>query len=394
MVFGENKNNHLLYINIFHILLSIIIAVGLYRIASAYLVLLSGEELKNIESYSTISVLLFLGLIIFFIICKFRTHTTSLNLLYLFALFSIIPLIFYFDSFNLYFKSIIYSWLFILMFRYGYFMGFQDKQLTYKINSLLIISMAVLLPLCINSYIIHRHVNFLISNDAIFSLVVLLPLPILFKNKKISYLLLSIIIILAFFSLKRSVIGGVLLSMTIATIIIVMNNKKKYLIFIVVIMALIYGQSALMNTTIGYAIENRFDQGDSGRSDLQSIIIDQFEKSSTAEMIFGHGYGGTTKVIGVPAHNDFLEILYNYGFICLILYSATLLLFLYKVVVWYQYRNYFIDYYISFVVSIILLIFLSTFNCIITSMYGNVIFLIIGISYGKISSQFLSVKRR
>lgn len=358
---------------------------------SAYLMILRGDKLENIDSYSTIYVILFLLLITIFVIYKFKTHTVPINLLYFVAFFSIFPILLFSDSLNLFFKAIIYSWLFILMFRYGYCLGYYDEQLPFKINSLLIISMAVLLPLNIDGYIINSSTNFLISNDAIFSLAALTPIPILLKNKKIAYLLLSFIVVLALFSLKRSVIGGVILSVALGTMIIVMNNKKGYLIIIAIILVLICGQITLKNTPVGYAIMNRFEQGDSGRSDMHSEIFNHISHSFFPEIIFGHGYGGTTKILGMPAHNDFIDIFYNYGIIYFILYSFIVLLFIYKCFAWYKYKNYFLKYYVSFVMSIVLLIFLSMFNCIITSMYGNIIFFTIGISYGKIRCQLVSI---
>lgn len=66
--------------------------------------------------------------------------------------------------------------------------------------------------------------------------------------------------------------------------------------------------------------------GGSGRSDRWIYILKQFENSSLFNTIFGHGDAAVSKLLPEyaghtgHAHNDFIELLYNYGIFSVICY--------------------------------------------------------------------------
>lgn len=62
--------------------------------------------------------------------------------------------------------------------------------------------------------------------------------------------------------------------------------------------------------------------GGSGRSVIWGYVSDGIKKSKTMHLIFGHGINGVKNLVGTHAHNDFLEIIYNYGIIALGLYVS------------------------------------------------------------------------
>lgn len=56
-----------------------------------------------------------------------------------------------------------------------------------------------------------------------------------------------------------------------------------------------------------------FERDSSGRDVLRSRIISALKSSNIVYWIFGHGDGGAAATIGSNVHNDFLEVLYNFG---------------------------------------------------------------------------------
>ena len=76
-------------------------------------------------------------------------------------------------------------------------------------------------------------------------------------------------------------------------------------------------------------VTNRFeamneDEGN-GRLDIYSDVFVQYLDSDLFSQLFGHGYNMVSVVLkGPSAHNDFLEVLYDYGIIGFIILSICM----------------------------------------------------------------------
>ena len=108
------------------------------------------------------------------------------------------------------------------------------------------------------------------------------------------------------------------------------TNIKSISIFIGLIVA-IYWFVANNSETINHIV-SRFhaieDDEGSGRTELYDVILNSFSNSSFISQMFGHGYRSVISILdGVPAHNDFLEILYDFGIVPLTVYVIILLKF-------------------------------------------------------------------
>lgn len=70
-------------------------------------------------------------------------------------------------------------------------------------------------------------------------------------------------------------------------------------------------------------LEGLEEDGGSGRDVRWQFIWEAIERSSASQLFLGHGFAGAVKLfLGSHAHNDFLEVLYNYGILSFILYCA------------------------------------------------------------------------
>lgn len=68
------------------------------------------------------------------------------------------------------------------------------------------------------------------------------------------------------------------------------------------------------------------EDGGNGRLDIYLRLISLLKKSSFVEILFGHGgLNSVANTLGISAHNDFFEILFDFGIIALIIYIAFIL---------------------------------------------------------------------
>lgn len=164
------------------------------------------------------------------------------------------------------------------------------------------------------------------------SYIFLFLLPFLFDTYKKWLKILFIVIVLTIIvsSLKRGgIVASVLGLMSYFIVDLIIKNKKSGLkvigaiigvsiVFFVVILIIEY------NT--GSNIFDRFldikDDGGSGRIDVYKTTYVMISQSDFFQYIFGHGYNMVlaNSPMNLSAHNDFLEIWYDYGLIALLLY--------------------------------------------------------------------------
>lgn len=92
----------------------------------------------------------------------------------------------------------------------------------------------------------------------------------------------------------------------------------------------------LFSFTIGiiYLINNTFevstdvverfksikDDGGSGRDSIYMLLWNNIQNFDSKELIFGRGYSSVYDLIGLQAHNDFLQIIHSIGIIGLVIY--------------------------------------------------------------------------
>lgn len=170
-------------------------------------------------------------------------------------------------------------------------------------------------------------------NNGAYTLLYLLPFILCFKKSSLRIGGLIITFIALLFSMKR---GG-LVAFAIAVLVyglvnIFFVNKKKigigsFILSVIVIAGLIY-MFVFFDELTGNILSVRFqsleDDGGSGRMDIYSVVWSHIKQSSFFELLFGHGWDAVRQNCGMEAsaHNDFLEVLYDFGIVVFLLYVA------------------------------------------------------------------------
>jgi O-antigen ligase len=100
--------------------------------------------------------------------------------------------------------------------------------------------------------------------------------------------------------------------------------KTAVILFItlVALIILFYVLINYLGDNIIERLSDRDDETGSGRLDIWNSLIQRLSMQDFEFWIFGNGHLSTTKYSweNLTAHNDFLEVVYNYGIINLIIY--------------------------------------------------------------------------
>lgn len=167
----------------------------------------------------------------------------------------------------------------------------------------------------------------IVLRDYTFSIIVLVPFILLSRNSylKISLFALSFLAIIV--SVKRSLIIAFVISIVIYYLISLLkrdSNRKNTRMVTIACVILFIGGSAVFidkSSDISEQLEARFksieDDSGSGRTFIYAAIAANISQSSDLQYLFGHGFNAVATDIYLPAHNDFLEIQYDYGIIAL-----------------------------------------------------------------------------
>ena len=107
----------------------------------------------------------------------------------------------------------------------------------------------------------------------------------------------------------------------------IQQNKVKKILPLLFITYVVGGMAVYIGANYNNFLWHRlealiYSQDSSGRNYLWARIIELLENSNIVSLVFGHGDGAVSKTIGAHAHNDYLEILYDFGILPLILYAS------------------------------------------------------------------------
>lgn len=178
----------------------------------------------------------------------------------------------------------------------------------------------------------------LFASNQVFYVSLLLPCLFLLKKRWMKYVAMLIVVVCASISFKRSTLLVTLLTLFFS---LIFEFKGKGKLFTrVLLMALLVGGSFWLfsfinDQTSGYFIErinSINDTGGAGRLDIYKSVLNHFSNQSSFDKLFGSGYNtvirnGWVRDDGVlvSSHNDFLEILCDYGIVGLVIYIVFII---------------------------------------------------------------------
>lgn len=141
------------------------------------------------------------------------------------------------------------------------------------------------------------------------------------------------------------------------------NSLAKRLIAFAVILLVTYFLIAKLTGSYNLRMFDRLakleEDGGSGRADRWAFILKAWtDEQSVLPLLFGHGHGSVVKLVGGHAHNEFLEMLYDYGIFVLFIYIAVFVSYFREVRLMYKAKfPYAKEFMVSFIVSIFLAMF-------------------------------------
>lgn len=225
--------------------------------------------------------------------------------------------------------------------------------------------------------------NILASINQIYYILLLLPWILLIKKDLFRHLLFFSILLLCLLSAKRTaiIIIGISLITYILTNYKMVEHKLRYgiiMISIITISISIFMQ--YKNSSTDFLI-NRFENIDedrgSGREEIYIRVINMITNSTPENIIVGNGHNSVrVNSKSLSAHNDFLEVTYDYGIVGLGLYIILHILLIKRIIFFKKidkyYNSYLTSYLIFFIMSIFShLILYPTYFVYLTAYWGS-----------------------
>ncbi|WP_218567091.1 hypothetical protein [Bacteroides pyogenes] len=273
--------------------------------------------------------------------------------------------------------------MWLLMFILGLHYGtMSDETVLFIVKRFLLI---IFLPLCIYIvFLLLRSQEHFINPDIYFLLIIFLPYVLLLERGYYKAILLGVMALLFLFSFKRTIIISFVLSLAFF---FEVQKRKIFLIIIGVLVFILYIiDIEFVNLLLGRFLALEQDGG-SGRDQLyESILTLVFYKSSNIELLFGHGLKSTLSLFNMYAHNDFLQLLVDFGIIGLLLYLLAILKLLIRT---FRVRCSYKCYSNAYKATVVLLFVLVFFNCFIYHPYFMPIMMF---SFGIINGKILYCK--
>ena len=171
-----------------------------------------------------------------------------------------------------------------------------------------------------------------------YEVLALIPLLLFWKNKPvIQYIMLAIVMATVLSTVKRgAIIIGVICSLYFFISTVQASSKRvKWLIWLLILFFVVLGVRYALNfysnsSYAQYRMASTLAGDSSGRGSIYSQAWSTFVNSEhLSNILFGYGASSTIKLLGIAAHNDWLELLVNQGLLGVSLYLVywiTLLL--------------------------------------------------------------------
>lgn len=206
----------------------------------------------------------------------------------------------------------------------------SSSRYDYMMKCLCVVFMALTVYFFSN-YSFHVFEESKTQNNGAYTLLYFLPFLLCLKKNYLRISGMVVILTALLFSLKRGgLVGFTTAIMAYWLVYNFSHNKKKFsfgtfLLSFFVIVAFIYFYIYFDEMT-GNLLSTRFqniqDDGGSGRLDIYSVVWSHIKDSSFSKLLFGHGWNAVKMECGLnrSAHNDFLEILYDFGIIVFAIY--------------------------------------------------------------------------
>ena len=235
-----------------------------------------------------------------------------------------------------------------------------------------------------------------IQSNTIYFVFLTLPWLLLTKGKWFRLFFLILCSVLGFWSLKRSVMLSVVFIWTTYILSVLMAKRKKILNLFLIISLIIGGLYAYSygDNLLGGKLSERInrEETDEGKNRLAiyKVTWEMIQSSSTEDIVFGHGHFGVRddSVLEISAHNDFMEVIYDYGIIIFVLYLCLWVYVFWRCLQLYRLKS---DLFMPYATSLAIFLVISMVgHLILYTSYFNYLVLF----WGSIEGSFYSKERK
>ena len=292
---------------------------------------LSLTETYDSHYYIYQTVLYGMSLLVFF---KYRSafqSQTSINLLLTFGVLCFLVSILHADVINL--RSIISMFFNTLIMPVAFGCGILLGSKLSKTKNRDVYIVILQLPALFYMYVlqIYSQTNSFFSPDTAFIIIIFFPFVFFLKREWLTMMFVMIYMMFALLAAKRSILIYLAFCFVIFIIYLFFFKAKQnyrvrkyYKLFVIgIIILLIYFISSSNNEALVHFIDRTDRLGglteSNGRTDIYMTVFKLFYSSDVFPFLFGHGNNAVLNDLEVGAHNDILEILYDYGLLATIL---------------------------------------------------------------------------
>jgi len=222
----------------------------------------------------------------------------------------------------------VFLWALVYLFFYAYARG-DSQSLRPIVIFFLGLSMtcSILFFLTYRSFNVQRIGQELQMNTSYYPLLTF-PWLALVKKPLWRYLAMALIAFAVFYSLKRTSLAGLAVAaITYVAVEYVFVTRRIPIVRLTVPAVLLclaivvyYHIDESRGGAFAKRIESIATDEGSGRLKIYADVLDEMAKSSSGDVILGHGHFSSVDYFVTSTHNDFLEVLFDYGVVGLTLY--------------------------------------------------------------------------
>lgn len=306
-------------------LLFILFAMSVYMFLKIYRNSLDGDSTTQGGIWNIINALfIFLAVcIVFFAKLNFARLPGCIGFAYL---YSGLALLFSLMNFKVFSISTLFSLAMILYFPSVMFVFYiySLRGTGQSEKRFLMISFYAVAIFCLYLMILRIQGQGEIYQSDMYFLLCLLPMVFLYRRKSRLYIPLIIVSAVVILSAKRTAalgLAGAILAFFFVQSLLQRNVKvflKNFLriLFIVLVLTIVYQYLASQyDITLLERLGNLEEDGGSGRDDIYRNLWTAIKEAPIIRWFIGYGDKAVLRVYGrtSAAHNDFLEIMYDYG---------------------------------------------------------------------------------
>ena len=234
--------------------------------------------------------------------------------------------------FTTFLRSTYWCWIYFITYCIFTETRIKEQQID---NYLIIITLMFCLSFFYNHFT-RNAFEILEGDNSVFYPLMFLPWIATSTSTTKRWIMLILVAICSIIALKRSgviIISSVLVILYFRDFLYKNKNLKQWILGIAVIISCIlvyqFFSSSLLD--VSQRFEMIEDDGGNGREMIYEDVIERYTSSDIVSQLFGKGYNsvtGTDKTRALSAHNDFLEVLYDFGaigFVCYLLIHLSLI---------------------------------------------------------------------